>query len=1150
MNALMDLTSRAVSFITLIQQIALRISVKKQPGTINQIVKIRFSLIINEVIEYLINADNTDNYEEFSKRAIELVWVSNTKANEEKATAYTLQIFDLLQYWFKSIEDNEAFTGIQSFKPYLTPNEWRRLIREVLYTDANERTKLASALQYLPLEIILALGAQEYTAPQHNILQMWQVEKKYKETLLSNEEEVFLEKFEVKCGKASALLNNSEALLKELLENKLPIAFEYIYTAELEEITANRKKRQEEKGEIYNTEKVTLPISANSDPYQKAAELNLCALAFSGGGIRSATFNLGILQGLAKKGILENFDYLSTVSGGGYIGSWLTTWIKRDGSVSKVSNRLNQDRSPDPAGEEVLPIKWLRMYSNYFSPNASIMSVDAWTIGMTWLRNTLLNQVIIFLLLIAVMFAGRGIFELWDNNIVWPFTNFHVDSYIQPYIILISIALLVPITWLAGLSMQGYNKNVSAALKANKQNTKKTPTTILWIAFTGAFLISGFLYSTNKWLNSGLSNNFFAFAKILMPTFIPIAILIFVALLIIAKLGRYNECFRSFEMHKFAWLILSFTAAISAVICVFGLGIAWFIFRKISLTQLPFFKPPKGIFDIPGPDALAFVLGVPLVLEVFSVTVVVRMALLGKYFPDERREWWGRIGAVVHRLIFLWILIMGAALFGNDYFTHTVIHLAPMWTALGGWVTLVGLAVKAGMSAKTTGKGKEKGIFSIFLNAFSLAGPYLFILGLLVFLPSLLTPLINIAAKGFQNPIPELVWVMSLVLALVLSGIAYLLARQVGVNEFSMHHFYRNRLVRAYLAATRRRMQREKTYNPFTGFDSLDDEKLSHFTNAKGYYGPYHILNTALNATQVTELDRQDRKAESFIFSPLYSGFDFSGPKASANSKVKSYDYAYRQTKDFAYKDGGPGIGTAMAISGAAVSPNHGYHSSPATAFLLTVFNVQIGWWIGNPRKKSWQYSDPKKGLTYIVENLIGQTNTQNDFLCLSDGGHFDNMGLYEMIRRQCSLIILCDAEQDNSFSCEGFANAIRRCRIDFGAEIDIDLKNILNRDNNNFSKAHFSIGNIKYAGVKKPGVLLYIKSSVTGDEPVDVREYSIKNKTFPHQSTADQFFDEEQFESYRKLGLHIAQKCFTDKRLIKLGMYSKPIITNSFIIS
>jgi len=510
------------------------------------------------------------------------------------------------------------------------------------------------------------------------------------------------------------------------------------------------------------------------------------------------------------------------------------------------------------------------------------------------------------------------------------------------------------------------------------------------------------------------------------------------------------------------------------------------------------------------------------------------MGLLGKYFPDERREWWGRIGAHIHRISFLWILIFASALLGLHFLQYAFQKwAAPSVAATGGWIALVGTCVKAAFSYKTAGKGDEKGFYPSLLNILSKVGPYLFILGLLILLPGLTRPLLWIENRVFIDlgyPDPDLE-IQHLLIMVICAAAAYLLARQLGVNEFSMYNFYRNRLVRAYLGGTRRSTARQQTANPFTGFDMSDDEKLCRLSHEFGYYGPYPVLNCALNASQGQELDRQDRKAESFIFSPLFCGFDFSLARSSADKK-KSYDYAYRQTKQYAFKDEGPTIGTAMAISGAAVNPNQGYHSSPPIAFLLTIFNAQMGRWLGNPRKSSWQYSDPVSGLGYIISDLVNKTSTRDKFVALSDGGHFDNMGLYEMVRRKCPYIILCDAEQDGEFTCEGLANAIRRCRVDFGAEIKIDISKITNRPDGRHSMAHYALGEIRYVGDNQTGVLLYIKSSIDGNEPVDVYEYALKNETFPHQTTADQFFDEEQFESYRKLGLHIANVVLEDQKV------------------
>lgn len=241
----------------------------------------------------------------------------------------------------------------------------------------------------------------------------------------------------------------------------------------------------------------------------------------------------------------------------------------------------------------------------------------------------------------------------------------------------------------------------------------------------------------------------------------------------------------------------------------------------------------------------------------------------------------------------------------------------------------------------------------------------------------------------------------------------------------------------------------------------------------------------------------------------------------SAANTNSIYNYAYRPTGSFAQ---GPTIGKAMTISGVAANANIGYHPSSAAAFLLSVFNVKWRYWIGNPRLNSWKKSDPDSGLAYIVKDLFGKSDIDSNYVCLSDGGHFDNMGIYELIRRRCSTIILSDAEEDSGVICEGLANAIRRCYIDFGVEIIIDTDAITSKDDKTgFSKGHTAQGWIRYPDGTE-GTLIYIKTVLTGDEPVDIREYAKKNSSFPRRLTGDQFFDEAQFESYRKLGYHSVQ--------------------------
>src|SRR5215471_4092135 len=135
------------------------------------------------------------------------------------------------------------------------------------------------------------------------------------------------------------------------------------------------------------------------------------ALCISGGGIRSATFALGAIQGLAEKGVLGSFDYLSTVSGGGYIGSWLTAWKNRQGGLDKILPAL-QPAAPFPAKTEPDPLQHLREFNNYLSPHLGLFSADTWTLAATVARNMLLNWLVLVPLLMFVLMAPRLLLSL------------------------------------------------------------------------------------------------------------------------------------------------------------------------------------------------------------------------------------------------------------------------------------------------------------------------------------------------------------------------------------------------------------------------------------------------------------------------------------------------------------------------------------------------------------------------------------------------------------------------------------------------------------------------------------------------------------------------------------------------------------------
>ena len=142
----------------------------------------------------------------------------------------------------------------------------------------------------------------------------------------------------------------------------------------------------------------------------------------------------------------------------------------------------------------------------------------------------------------------------------------------------------------------------------------------------------------------------------------------------------------------------------------------------------------------------------------------------------------------------------------------------------------------------------------------------------------------------------------------------------------------------------------------------------------------------------------------------------------------------------------------------------------------------------------------------------------------VSDGGHIENLAAIELLRRRCKFIFIGDGEADPQHFFNGLATLLRTARIDLGVHIDICLDEVrLTTDRR--SKGHWAIGRIAYPGETEFGYLLYLKSSFTGIEDEVIGEYRNRKLDFPHESTADQFFDEGQFEAYRALGQCIGEK-------------------------
>ena len=244
-------------------------------------------------------------------------------------------------------------------------------------------------------------------------------------------------------------------------------------------------------------------------------------------------------------------------------------------------------------------------------------------------------------------------------------------------------------------------------------------------------------------------------------------------------------------------------------------------------------------------------------------------------------------------------------------------------------------------------------------------------------------------------------------------------------------------------------------------------------------------------------------------------------------------------------------LGTSVGISGAAVSPNMGYHSSPAVTALLTLFNVRLGSWLGNPKRSTWKEAGPRDGPLYLIREALSRADAEDDYIYLSDGGHFENLGVYELIRRRCRFIVCLDAGADPAYAFDDLAGLIHKVRVDFGIRITIDAASLRPHGPDRFSARHIAVGTIHYGDVDNPGIsaqdvpeshgldvhehptcegmFIYIKPAITGDEPQDVLTYKAGCRDFPHESTLDQFYSESQFEAYRALGFHSVDHAFRE---------------------
>jgi hypothetical protein len=836
------------------------------------------------------------------------------------------------------------------------------------------------------------------------------------------------------------------------------------------------------------------------------------ALCLSGGGMRSASFSLGVLQGLARfsmkdpkdqsdKGFLQNLDFLSTVSGGGYIGSWLMGWARR----STFNEAIGELGSPGLTAGDPEPdtVRHLREYTSFLAPRTGF-SVDTATLAAIFSRNLLLIWIIFLPCLSALIMLPRVISTGSDDLAIW------VNN------------LPSPADWTLGwcavglIAITGILATYAVAQKPETppQSPAKGPRIeLVFMAGTIAaawFIVEASIAGWSNYPNAeeilpqtanGILGDLF-FASILMSM-----------TRLFRTVPRERDPFRDSAGNRL-WGKVVWSFAASAIVS--GL-------MAMLLEVFTFTLGPKLYGDGDHPSVAFNILALPIVMVLLMLGSGLLSGLLSGVEYEEEREWWARAGGVFLLFILAWIVAQSVS-----WYSAMIIGLGQGFrpAVWGSGSALFGvLAAKAGSSPATGGDAKHVDVSQLtkwgrFLARYGLVAPAFSLLAIgciFLLVGSLNELLVNLIigtwpVPGFEITPNRAPWILfaAAVLIAVLANFC------ININTFSLHGMYRMRLVRAFLGASNFGRNPDR----FTNFDREDNLSLSVREGCPDQ--PVHVINSALNMVKCQNLAWQQRKAESFTLTPLRCG---------------SWRLGYEPTSQYGGLHGIT-LGTGMAISGAAFNPNMGYNSSPLVTFVMTLFNARLGWWLPNP---AWAHdkvlSEPRMrrylakngptfGLASIISEALGNTSDRRKWIQLSDGGHFENLGLYEMVLRRCREIVLVDASADRQFVFEDLGNAIRKINIDLG--IPITFPGNWPFANKGADTARYcAVGEIKYDCVDSGapmGHLVYIKPQLIGDEPRDVTAYAVAHSAFPHESTANQFFNEAQFESYRRLGSHEAE--------------------------
>jgi hypothetical protein len=744
------------------------------------------------------------------------------------------------------------------------------------------------------------------------------------------------------------------------------------------------------------------------EPWVNPCRETLVGLALSGGGIRSATFNLGLLQGLHRLDLLRHVDYLATVSGGGYIGGFWSKWLQQRSAAGLADTETFPDEfkksTGNPSNEtrvfESPEVRHVREFSNFLSPRAGLFDTESWGAAVVFLAA-----------LIPALLAALSVLGL--SLIAWFMLTFY-------------LACLEP--WGGAV-------------------------------FVGLFTAC-VLFGLEWWWRKQPTGDPADSSRVRM------IVTSAAAALAVGCLHRYER--EILEWVKLSWKI--------------GVYEPW-------PNQWMWSPIPAGY------DGWWTLLGLTL-----HDSWVVSPRL---YEPSLV---WGAVALALLLLRFRGVfarpsMARRVALPTADRTTMRLLALAVLWAVVATFWHL-GLNLKGFSGSLLAGAGTGGGLFALLRNwigglaqqpkagIWDRVKPYL---------PMVLAYItVGLAWAGVSSALSswgERDWYLwyQAAGAMALVTVTVLL---VDPAEFGLHAMYRDRIARAYLGAARAGVKASD--NRTTDLRRDDDIALDALP-----VRPLHLVCCAANDLSGDPIATLSRGARSAVL--------------SRHGVTLGDDWEIRP---------GVTLASVLTASAAAFNSNMGAVSvqvGPAVAFLMSALNLRLGLWVGNPRRRpTWPRRLP--GWLYYKE-MFSLTSAESAQIHLSDGGHFDNLALYELVRRHCRYIIVSDCTADPGVALDDFGRTARRIREDFGVEIEVNL-DALKPGPDHLARQYAVVGTIDYGWFDK-GVVVYVKPSLVGSEPPDILQYKARNGTFPHESTGDQFYDEAQWESYRRLGVQAAREVF-----------------------